>query len=285
VTRAGPLLAVALLPFATCGGTPPGFDQPAAALWDQDADVYLVSNVRGEPLAKDGDGYVAKVSPDGSMQRYWIAGGRADVVLHAPKGMAVHGDVLWVADIDTVRKFDRRSGAVRGEVAVPGAVALTDVAAGPDGTVWVSDPDAGAIHCIGVDGDVRLLAQGPQLGRPSALAVHGGTVYYVGADDGTFAMLDTAGRRTPLVTAPAGGLSGLVRYVPPPQPEDVGAPPRPVWLATSVAGSCVFRFALDGSYAPLPRRLEQPGDCDLDAVRGRLLVPLFAADRLEIVQL
>jgi hypothetical protein len=33
------------------------------------------------------------------------------VTLHAPRGMSIVGDTLWVADADAVRGFDRRSGA------------------------------------------------------------------------------------------------------------------------------------------------------------------------------
>ncbi|HEB52872.1 MAG TPA: hypothetical protein ENI87_06430, partial [bacterium] len=88
---------------------------PESVLYDPASDVWLVSNIAGEPLAKDGNGFIARVSPDDGSARAWIEGGRNGVTLHAPKGMALLGDDLWVADIDVVRRFDRRSGAPRGE--------------------------------------------------------------------------------------------------------------------------------------------------------------------------
>src|SRR5256885_8154331 len=41
-----------------------------------------------------------------------IEGGRTGVTLHAPKGMALNGDTLWVADIDVVRAFNAKTGAL-----------------------------------------------------------------------------------------------------------------------------------------------------------------------------
>lgn len=56
-----------------------------------------------------------------------------------PKGSAVYGVQLYVADIDVVRRFDRTSGAPLGAWAVPNAGFLNDVAVGADGTVYVTD--------------------------------------------------------------------------------------------------------------------------------------------------
>src|SRR5262245_53369557 len=189
-------------------GDPPGFDGPAAAVHDADADVYLVSNVRGAPLAKDNNGYIARVSPkDRSMQRYWIEGGRNGVTLHAPKGMAITGDVLWVADVDTLRAFDRTSGAPVRSIEVPGASCLHDVAAGADGMLFVSDAGLDASgKPTGTDGIWRLthwpktkasgktcgpawvprpLVRGSELGQPHGLVAHKNNIYYVSWRDGT----------------------------------------------------------------------------------------------------
>src|SRR5690606_2301051 len=78
-----------------------GFDTPDAAQHDVTADVYLASNIGGDPAAKDNNGFISRVSPDGAViELRWIAGGTGDVVLHAPKGIALKGDSLFVTDID-----------------------------------------------------------------------------------------------------------------------------------------------------------------------------------------
>lgn len=271
---------------AACGpDVAPGFDGPWSALHDPSADVYLVSNVRGEPLAKDGDGYIARVRPDGGMERHWIRGGVGGVALHAPKGMAVHGGVLHVADIDVVRRFDAASGAPRGEIAIPGASFLDDVAVGPDGSVYVSDrgcdgawaaTGTDAVWRIAPDGAVTPLAQGVALGQPSALVARPQGLYVASWRDGTFAQIDYRGVRTELATAPTALLAGLVRV------EDAGGAG---WIAASRAGKCLYRFDAKGGVQRLPGAPIEAGDLAFDATRGRLLLPVFAADRLEILPL
>lgn len=270
-----------------CAVEPPGFDTPESALHDTAADVYLVSNIRGKPLDRDNNGYIARVQPDGSMQRHWIQGGRSGVTLHAPKGMALAADVLWVADIDTVRKFDRRSGAPLGEVAVPGAVFLNDVAVAPDGAVFVTDMglDAAfaptgtdAIWRVSGEGAPVALVRGPDLGQPNGIVATAAGLYVVNWRDGAFFQIDYRGVRTDLLRAPQAQLDGLVRV------EGEGGQGA-YWLATSWQGKCVYRFDSSGGCAPLPRSLEQPADCGFDAGRRRLLVPLFGSDRLELLPL
>jgi sugar lactone lactonase YvrE len=53
--------------------------------------------------------------------------------------MAIVGDTLWVADIDAVRAFNKRTGAPLTAVRVRGAKFLNDVAAGPDGVLYLTD--------------------------------------------------------------------------------------------------------------------------------------------------
>ena len=64
----------------------------------------------------------------------FIEGGKKGVTLNAPKGLAVHGDTLWVADIDAVRAFNAKTGAdCRVDLRRAGATFLNDLAFGPDG--------------------------------------------------------------------------------------------------------------------------------------------------------
>ena len=47
-----------------------------------------------------------------------VEGGKNEVRLNAPKGMALRGDTLFVADIDMLRMFNRRTGAPIGAVSL-----------------------------------------------------------------------------------------------------------------------------------------------------------------------
>lgn len=282
------LLAL-VLAASGCSAPDAGFDTPECVLHDPDADVYLVSNVHGAPLAKDGNGYIARVRPDGSMERHWIRGGANGVTLHAPKGMAIAGELLWVADIDVVRAFDRRSGAPVREVPIPGASFLNDVSADPEGVVYCTDSglDAAfaptgtdAIWRVTGDGAPAVVVKGPELGQPNGLVARGGgDLYVVSWRDGTFFQIDRRGTRLELGRAPAAMLDGLVRV------ESRDPALAPAWYATSWAGKCIYRFDVRGGVTRLPRELDQPADLGHDRERGRLLVPLFGANRIELLPL
>ena len=164
-------------------GPPPafqlaGFQTPESVFYDEANDRYLVSNINGKPLDADNNGYISVVSPEGKMvTEKWISGGQNKVTLNAPKGTAIAGGVLYVADIDTVRMFDAKSGAPKGEHKVAGATFLNDVSAGPDGRVYVSDSglnaDFGptgtdAIYAID-KGKLKTVAKDASLGKPNGL--------------------------------------------------------------------------------------------------------------------
>jgi hypothetical protein len=105
-----------------------------------------VTNVNGEGDAKDGNGFIARVSGDGRiLEREWARG------LNAPKGIMLGGDALYVADIDEMVVVDARSGAVRRRVSAPGALFLNDLAFAPDGRVLIADSQNARIYAIRSD--------------------------------------------------------------------------------------------------------------------------------------
>ena len=54
-----------------------GFDSPESAIFDEEAGVLYVSNINGEGTDKDGNGYIAKVSPAGEIvEQQWASGSR-----------------------------------------------------------------------------------------------------------------------------------------------------------------------------------------------------------------
>lgn len=119
-----------------------GFAIPESARYDPVRDQYFVSNVNTHATAADNNGFIALVGPDGQVvDRRFIAGGQKGVTLHGPKGMALVGDNLWVTDVTTLRRFNRRTGqpGTAVDLAPHGALFLNDVTAAPDGTLYVSD--------------------------------------------------------------------------------------------------------------------------------------------------
>ena len=260
-----------------------GFDTPESVLYDVKGDAYLVSNIGGTPLDKDDNGFISKVSPDGKVELKWIDSAKDDVTLNAPKGSAIVGDVLYVADIDVVRMFDRGSGAPKGEIPIAGATFLNDVAA-DDKTVWVSDSglnakfepsgtDAIYAIAVGAGNKVEKVITGKELGHPNGLAISGDGVRVVTFGSGeTYEIVRAGGKveRKNVAKPPKGQLDGVIVAA--------GTPT----LISSWEGKAVYAMAEDGAFSEVITGVESPADIGYDSQRKRLLVPLFTKGSVEI---
>ena len=122
-------------------GETAGMNVPESVKYDAELDAFFVSNINGNPSVKDGNGYIALVKADstGTMTKL-VEGGKGGATLNAPKGMAIKGDTLYVADIDMLRMFNKRTGAPIDNVSLreQRATFLNDVVVGPDG-IYVTD--------------------------------------------------------------------------------------------------------------------------------------------------
>lgn len=108
--------------------------KPESVVFDKARSVLYISNINGKGNAKDGNGYLTKISMQGKiLEKKWVAG------LNGPKGMALIGDKLYVADIDVLVKIDVNSGKILSSYPGEGATFLNDVAIDSAGSVFVSD--------------------------------------------------------------------------------------------------------------------------------------------------
>jgi sugar lactone lactonase YvrE len=258
-----------------------GFSTPESVLYDAEHDVYYVSNISGGPLEENGQGYISRITAsDRNVESRWIDGESEEVTLNAPKGMALVGDELWVSDITTVRRFDRQSGASRGEIRIEGAMFLNDLAAADGNEAYVSDSGlrasadgfeptgTDAVYRIGRDGSVERIASGQDLNRPNGLAVRNSEVWVVtfGADE--LYRLDD-GAKADVQNLPAGSLDGLVVL-------DDGSV-----LVSSWEAGAVFR-GRDGSFETVIENIDSPADIGYDTRRNLVLVPHFMDDQISI---
>ena len=265
-----------------------GLRGPAAVIHDEASDAYLVSNVDGRPTAVDGNGFISKLSPDGKkILRRWIEGGKNNVILNAPKGMALRGNELWVTDIDTVRIFHRVAGAPLGEIQVPGTKYLTDAALGPDGCILVSDvglkarDDGSGFEESGSDSvyaiykdrqstNIVLVAKNYVAG-PSALLPTDKKLWAVSRGGELFS-IDLQGKREDIQKLPAGDLGGLV-------------PLGDELLVSSRAANAIYRGTLRGNWWVAIGDLKSPGNLTYDRKRGRVIVPLSSEDEVRVYDL
>ena len=155
------VLTLALLIVSGCRGLRPaevktevktkvidGFSSPESVIADRDGSRFFVSNVgeKLEPSAKDGDGFISELTPDGAVvNRNFLP---KEGVLNAPKGMAIIGQTLFVTDIDRVVGFDMatRQKTFELDFSAEKTVFLNDLAVFDDKTLFVSATDRKSIR-------------------------------------------------------------------------------------------------------------------------------------------
>jgi sugar lactone lactonase YvrE len=257
---------------------------PESALYYAKEDVYLVSNVNGSPSAADDNGFISRHSPDGTKVEKWIEGGKKGVKLDAPKGLAIAGDTLYVADITRVRTFDLKTGKPKTDITLPGATFANDVAVSADGkTVYVSDSgikiDDKGVTPTGTDAvfaieknAAKVFAKGEDLGRPNGLAVDGGKLWVVTFGSGELYSLDKNGKKADAQKLPKGALDGIVAL-----DGDL--------LISSWEAQAIYSGKPGGTFALAIPGLPAPADIGYDAKRGRVLVPRMQDGLVEAYEL
>ena len=260
-----------------------GLETPESVLYEDASDAYIVSNINGRAHAVDGNGFISRLSPDGKVETLkWIEGGKNKVTLNAPKGLAFAGQMLYVADIDTVRMFDRKTGAPLGEVKVPGATFLNDIAVTADGNVLVSDTGmkAGAkgfeptgtdaVYSIDKAKKLTTVAKSKELGEPNGLYVAGEKIWVVTMGSGELYALDAKGTRSDIKRLPKGSLDGIVLL------------PSGELLISSWEANAVYRGKPGGDFVPVIEGVKSPADIGYDTKRSRVLVPLFESNEVQV---
>lgn len=232
-----------------------GLKQPESALFDPSGGVIFVSEVVGDMRAKDGEGQIAKISPDGKiLQSGWVKG------LNAPKGLGLSGGKLYAADIDELVEIDVASAKVTARYKVEGAIFLNDVATDSAGRVYVSDTGTNTISVL-QDGQMKTWLRNDRLNGPNGLTVEDDTMVVASFGkppaDGQAAVpgflveapLSGDSTRTLGDGSPVGALDGLV------------ALGSGKYLATDYIKGGLLMIDQSGSFetlAPLP-----PGTADL----------------------
>jgi sugar lactone lactonase YvrE len=259
-----------------------------ALTYDPATDVYFVSDVNGNPGVKDGNGSIVRISGDGKLQdRHFIQGGRKGVTLNAPMGSRVHGDTLWVLDVDVLRGFDTHSGAPLGSIdlAPAGALFLNDFDYGPDGSMYVTDmrlragangelapTGQGRIYQIGADHRVRIALESAVLSAPDGLGwdAHGKRVIIAPFSQ------NPVQQWRPGTTRPDSVAAGKGRF------DGVEVEPDGSILITSWNDSTVWTLQGNRLLRKLGPLSMTPADVSMDTRRGRVGVVSMEAGRFEL---
>lgn len=260
-----------------------GYSKPENIVFDSVADVFLVSNVNGGAVARDSNGYISRVSPDGRiLDLKWIDGSRAATRLDGPKGLAIRGDTLAVADVGAVRLFNRRTGAAMGVWTVPGEL-MNDVSFTPAGTLYVTDTGPGkglpnssdhdAIYRFDARGQPSVVARDPALNGPDGLVASDSDLVYATFGADSVVRIARGGAHTRVAVLPGGKVDGLRRL------------PDGSYVVTSWDAGSVFRIMPDGSRRTELTGVTSPAGVTFDSRRNRLAVTSMKDNAVYLVPL
>jgi gluconolactonase len=227
------------------------------------------------------DGAVYRVDPDkGSREIY--AGGLED-----PCGVVFVRNTLWVADRKGVYRVEKgKVELVYPEASFPRKLHfLNDLAAGPDGTIYLSDTGdstaagRGAVFVLRAGKRPTVLPGSDTVRAQSSVngLFHGGgdTVYTLGYRTGVLSVTDGHGSWREL----ARGLGS-------PDGIDAAGQGSGFYVSDNVGGDLfLVPRTGGGSLVKLGAGLKAPADLVVDRKRGWLVVPENDANRLSVYQL
>ena len=230
---------------------------PESVLFDGKNSVLYVSNIDGQPWADDGKGSIGKVGLDGQIIAVdWVSG------LRAPKGMGLHKNKLYVADLTELVVIDVTTGTVIERILVEGAGGLNDVSADENGTVYVTDSRARRVYEV-KDGKASMLLDSSKLKGPNGILKHKGSLYVL--DAGSMYRMEKDGSLTKLAEGMEGGTDGI---------ENVGGGD----FLVSTWGGVVYYVAADGTkQVLLDGRADKINSADIgyDAAKRIVYIPTF----------
>lgn len=258
---------------------------PYSFISDQAGKSYFISSINGDNDAADNNGFITKLDANGKvLSLKFIQGGTADTTLHAPKGLAIVDNVLYVADLDTIRGFDGLTGKPLVAITIAPSsrsarpVRIGDIASDGKGRLYGSDQQANAIYRVDLaTRTASLLVADGALAGPSGLAVHprSGQIIAVSWDKGKISEITPDGIVTELFSNSffSGRFSNL-RGV------DFDRWGN-MYVSDSTTGK-VWRMTWDKRFQVIAEYLPSPGDLSIDRTNNLILVPYESAHAAEM---
>lgn len=193
-----------------------GFLSPYGIAVDGKTGFIYVSSVNGPLSARDDNGFISRLKGDGTVdQLRFIDGAAKETTLHAPKGMAIVGTTLYVADVDKLHAFDLNTARPLFDVNFGDLPVqhLFDIALGPDDALYVTDGPAGVIWRVDIPRlhEVTAFASGDALGQPHGICWYPAKQLFVvaGGTSGQVIAFDRSGRRQMLPAVLLRALEGM----------------------------------------------------------------------------
>jgi len=252
----------------------PGLKVPESFIVDRETGAYYISNINGGPTEKNSNGFITKLKPDGSVEALkFVEGGRDGLLLNAPKGLLLVGDILYVTDIDEVRAFDKTTGQERGgfDLRTFAPKFLNDLASDPQGYIYVTDMGTNRIFSIDTSSKVvKVLVDDKKIGSPNGIVFDEakGRLLFVTWDSGDIFRLSRSGKVKRLFDFKFGSLDGI-------DLDEKGN-----LFVSSFTGGKVYKITRRGKVSEVATDLVTPADISLDTKKRKVLVPSFNGNRI-----
>ncbi len=250
---------------------------------------YFISSVNGNATAADNNGFITKLDPQGKLLNLkFIQGGKDGVTLHAPKGLAIVGHILYVADLETLRGFNTTTGktVLTLPIRLPNATSqprqpptsLSDVTFDGNRHLFCSDQHTNTIYRVELETHkISVLVRDPALAGPAGLAVHpkSGQLIAVSWDKGKISEVSPEGVVTELVSN--GFFSSRFQNLRGVDFDRWGN----MYVSDATTGK-VWRMNWNKRFQVIAEFLPGPGDLSIDRANNLILVPYELADAAEM---
>ena len=152
-----------------------------SVIYDELTDAIYVSCMGEMPDdALDGDGFIAKLNMDGSIDELqWVSG------LNCPKGMAVYKNKLFVTDIGKLITIDLLKGEIINSETIKGGEFLNDLDVDSDGSLFLTETRKNHIlkH---TNGKTELYYSTAEIGGLNGVHIHDERILFTGSKGTNF---------------------------------------------------------------------------------------------------
>jgi DNA-binding beta-propeller fold protein YncE len=257
-----------------------GFRFAESVAYDAERDLYVAVNAGMPENLVPNDGYVSLVNPDGSAHTLkWIGVNRNGLTLNHPLGSHIANGMLYVADIDTVRWFDIKTGEPRGSVPVAGATRFNDIEVAADGTIYATQTGdmtstSWRVYKISPKGEATIFVSGAPLNLPNGIAFDPkGNLVVVNIGSNAVLTFSPAGELLATEQSTDAGNDGLVIL------------PDGTKYVSSVRQGTVARIRPGQKAEPIADGIPTAASMTYDSKRNRLVIPMNDWNAITIVEL
>ncbi len=252
-----------------------GFDVPECLVPDPLRDVVYVANIATPDQGyweDDGKGFISTIAPDGTIKKLRWIDSTLDAPIHAPKGMCILNDHLYVSDNTRLQRISLKTAGPPQSIPLPGAVKLNDMAT--DGiAAYVSDVGQGVIYRVDAHGGHTML-KAP--GGVNGITFHKGRMFAVSWSQHDVYEVDPKGSGVIKTFGVADHFKGL---------DAVEALDDKTLLVSDFGGNKVCAVNIETKTVRTLHECPTPADVGIDRARGLLYIPQLTVNKVAVFRI